>query len=149
MTAMSEADLQHLAIDTAHRLGWVVARFPAANYMRTSAGKSFVKPLAHETKGWPDCVFVRDRMVVVEFKAAKEKLRPEQVVWLDRLRRAGVEAYVVRPADAGELMEAVLGLRVGDILSSRDDRNALVDRCHALSAQTSAEVRLELGKAAA
>lgn len=146
MTAMSEAQLQSLAIDTAHRLGWVVARFPARN-TRVAKGKTFNAPLAHETKGYPDVTFVRERMVVIEFKAAGEKLRPEQVVWLDRLLRAGVEAYVVRPADADKI-EAVLSAREGNVVTSPRDRRHH-GAMNALNAQTWDEVRRELGKAAA
>ncbi len=96
---MTEGDLQRATLDLAKTLGWRVARFPAANYVRKSNGQSFVLPLAHDTKGYPDVSLVRERFVVAEFKAEKKKLSPEQAVWRDALENAGVEYHLWRPED--------------------------------------------------
>ena len=49
-------------------------------------------------KGCPDVIGqLRDgRLLGVEVKAAKGKLRPEQAVFLERIRRAGGVAFVAR-----------------------------------------------------
>ena len=51
--------------------------------------------------GWPGCPDVlgqlKDgRLLGVEVKAAKGKLRPEQTVFLERIRRAGGVAFMAR-----------------------------------------------------
>lgn len=51
--------------------------------------------------GWPGCPDLlgqlRDgRLLGVEVKAAKGTLRPEQAIFLDRIRRAGGVAFVAR-----------------------------------------------------
>ena len=58
-------------------------------------GKRFVR------FGWPGCPDVlgqlKDgRLIGVEVKAAKGKLRPEQAIFLDRIRRAGGVAFMAR-----------------------------------------------------
>ncbi len=96
---MSEAQLSKAVLGHARLLGWRVARFPAANWVRTKSGREFVKPLAYNTKGWPDTILVRDRLICVEFKTATGKVSPEQTDWAQRLTSAGVEVYLWRPAD--------------------------------------------------
>jgi hypothetical protein len=51
--------------------------------------------------GWPGCPDIigqlRDgRLLGVEVKAAKGKLRPEQTIFLERIRRAGGVAFMAR-----------------------------------------------------
>ncbi len=94
---MTEAQLSKAVLDHARLLGWRIARFPAANWVRTSAGKEFVKPLAHDTKGFPDALLVRERLIAVEFKAEKGKLSFEQLAWNEALDRAEVEVYLWAP----------------------------------------------------
>ncbi len=89
---MTEGQLQ-----TARLQRWRIARFPAANFVRTRDGREFVKPLAHDTKGFPDCLLVRDRVLAVEFKNVKGKLTTEQAMWRGWLERAGIESYLWRP----------------------------------------------------
>jgi len=52
--------------------------------------------------GFPDLVLVHPRtghLVFAELKTAKGRVAPAQHVWIDALRRAGVAAYIWRPAD--------------------------------------------------
>jgi hypothetical protein len=48
--------------------------------------------------GFPDLVLVRDRVVFAELKTATGRVRPAQADWQARLRDAGAETYVWRPA---------------------------------------------------
>ena len=91
---MTEAELQEAVIDLAHLLGWTVAHFRPA---RTAQG--WRTPVAADGAGFPDCVFVRDRVVYAELKSAKGAPSAAQRRWLDQLDRAGAETYVWRPAD--------------------------------------------------
>ncbi len=106
---MSEGDLQRYTLDLAKTLQWRVARFPAANFVRTKGGREFVKPLERDTKGFPDALLVRDRLVAIEFKDAKGVISLEQRQWADALLSAGVNYYLFRPADwASGVIEAAL-----------------------------------------
>jgi hypothetical protein len=60
--------------------------------------------------GFPDWVFVRPpRLLFVELKSAKGKMRPLQQLWIDRVGKVpNVEAYVIRPAESRWFMEEVL-----------------------------------------
>lgn len=58
-------------------------------------------------KGWPDLVAVRERIIFVELKTTRGRLRPEQRDWLDRLRAAGAETYVWRPTEWEEIVATV------------------------------------------
>lgn len=90
--AISEKDWQSQVIEVAGVGGW---RHYHTHDSRRSA------------KGFPDLVFVRDRVVYAELKSEIGQLRPEQVEWLEALAAAGQEAYLWRPSDRAE-MESVL-----------------------------------------
>jgi len=82
---MTEAALQQMVIDLARWAGFL-------HYHTTDSRKS--RP------GFPDLTLVHTttgRLIFIELKSEKGKLRPEQDVWLQHL---GVhhEAYVWRPA---------------------------------------------------
>jgi hypothetical protein len=53
--------------------------------------------------GWPDRVFVRERIIFAELKSETGMVEPEQEVWLQRLRDAGGEVYVWKPSDWPEI----------------------------------------------
>lgn len=59
--------------------------------------------------GFPDLVLIKGpRIVVVELKSDKGKLRPEQEDWLAKFRATPAEVYVWRPSDWDEV-QRVLG----------------------------------------
>lgn len=94
----SEADFQRAVIAFAERHGWRVFSLPDSR--RVTAA------------GWPDLAFARDDRpaMFAELKRSGEVPRPEQVWWLDRLRRAGAEVFVWRPdAESWAEIERVLG----------------------------------------
>lgn len=101
----SEASTQSVACDAAELFGWWRAHFRPA---QTKHG--WRTPGTFEAgKGWPDLVFVRDRVLVVEFKGDDSRGRcgkptAEQTAWLDTFDRAGVEAIVVGPDDIDALI---------------------------------------------
>ncbi len=57
--------------------------------------------------GWPDRVFVRERVVYAELKAEGGRLTKDQAVMLSRLLRAGQSAYVWRPSNWAEVVEVL------------------------------------------
>ncbi len=50
--------------------------------------------------GWPDLFLVRERAIALEVKTETGRLTDDQARWLLALRACGIEARVVRPADA-------------------------------------------------
>ncbi len=65
----------------------------------------------HSPAGFPDCVFVRERVVYAELKTEKGQPSPEQYFWLEALAEASQEVYLWRPSDmepnGGEIFEAL------------------------------------------
>jgi hypothetical protein len=59
----------------------------------------------HSEAGFPDWVFVRERVVYAELKAMKGIVSPAQQAWHDALRVAGAEVYFWRPEhwNSGEI----------------------------------------------
>lgn len=57
--------------------------------------------------GWPDLVCVKKgRMLALELKTDKGKVRPQQAEWIEELGKVpGVVARIVRPADIDEVLE--------------------------------------------
>lgn len=53
--------------------------------------------------GFLDLVLVRERVIWVELKTEKGRVRPEQAEWIERLRDAGQHVYVWRPSDWEEI----------------------------------------------
>lgn len=94
---MTEREFQDALVQFAQLVGWRVAHFRNA---RTGSG-AHMTPVAYDGRGFPDLVLVRERVVFVEVKSERGRLRDDQVVWIDDLAAAGVEAYVWRPSDWG------------------------------------------------
>ena len=83
--AMSERDLHKAVTDMASAYGllWWHATDPRKS-----------------NAGLPDLILLGWRgLAFVELKAEKGRLRPEQVIWLERLAAAGVPVEVIRPSD--------------------------------------------------
>lgn len=59
--------------------------------------------------GYPDRTLVRERIVFAELKREKTGPSPEQIEWLDRLAKAGGEAYLWRPSDLDDVARILSG----------------------------------------
>ncbi|MEM0142446.1 MAG: VRR-NUC domain-containing protein [Candidatus Parvarchaeum sp.] len=81
---MSERDLLHNVKQLALLTKWLV-------YHTYDSRRS--------DPGFPDLVLVKDRIIFVELKTAKGRLRPQQKIWLAALEDTGAEVYVWRPID--------------------------------------------------
>lgn len=99
---VSEADWEKTLVQLAHLNGWLVAGFRTAQ-----VGKSWQTPVRHDAKGWPDLVLVRERIVFVELKTNRGRVRPEQDDWIAALEHAGQEVYIWRPRDWDEAVEVL------------------------------------------
>jgi hypothetical protein len=109
-TVMSEAQLFDCVIQTSHLFGWKVAHFRAA---RTANG--WRTPVSADGAGFPDCVLVRERIVVAELKSQRGRTSDAQKDWLAVFSNANIETYVWRPENwtSGEI-EQVLRRRSPD-----------------------------------
>ena len=78
--------------------------------------------------GFPDEVFLnpaRKRMIFIEFKSEKGRIRPAQKEWIEALQLCGQEAAIWRPSDL-ETIKRVLGkeqlsLLEGDLPEVKDE----------------------------
>lgn len=61
------------------------------------------------SRGFPDLVLVRERVLVIEVKLGGHKPTPEQAEWLTAFRLAGVEALVAtrKSWDDGSIVESL------------------------------------------
>jgi hypothetical protein len=75
-------------IDLAGRLQWLV--YHTADSRRSAPG-------------FPDCVFVRERVLFAELKTDTGRLTYAQRRWLTMLEKAGQEVYTWRPKDLQDI----------------------------------------------
>jgi hypothetical protein len=85
---LTEREFASIVADLARQLGWL--RYHTYRSERSQPG-------------FPDEVLVRDRVLFVELKREGGRLSPSQELWQRRLRDAGAETYVWRPADLDEI----------------------------------------------
>lgn len=106
--ALSEAAFQQQVTELATICGWTWL------HVRKSIGRRQGKAAWQTTtnlKGWCDLLLWRPgRIVAAELKSDKGKTTPEQDDVLASLRAAGVDTYVWRPANWGDIAR-VLGAR--------------------------------------
>jgi hypothetical protein len=63
-------------------------------------------------KGFPDLVLVRPpRLIFVELKSDKGKVKPEQLDWLTELHASRAETYVWRPMDVEDVVAILADTR--------------------------------------
>lgn len=93
---LSEARWQSQVIALAAYLGWRV--YHTHDSRRSAAG-------------YPDLTMVhprKRRLVMAELKKDGEEPTPEQRLWIEDLRAAGVEVWVWRPADIEDVKRTLL-----------------------------------------
>ena len=96
-------------IDVARILGYKVAHFRSVPVKR-GGRVVWQTPVQADGAGWPDLAICgHGRLLFVETKVGKNVLSAEQAAWLEALRAAGQEAYVLTDAEwaSGEI-EAIL-----------------------------------------
>lgn len=94
---VTEAELQKAVVELARRFGWLVYHVPDSR--RATA------------RGCPDLICLNEsqaRVMFVELKTEKGKIRPEQTFWIGVLTAAGIEVHVWRPSDLQETIPKVL-----------------------------------------
>jgi len=89
---VTEAQLMKATLDLARLKSWRIARFPATN---VRDGKHL--RLGWDTRGFPDVLLVRDRLMTIEFKSDTGVLSVDQQNWSTWLGKALVEDWVIRP----------------------------------------------------
>lgn len=93
--SIPEKDFQALVVGAAQALGWLAYHVPDSR---------------KSTPGWPDLALVREgAFLVAELKSQTGRVRPEQEVWLELMRSAGISAYLWRPSDWSEVVLVLAG----------------------------------------
>lgn len=57
--------------------------------------------------GFPDLLLIRERVVWLELKYGRGKVRPKQQAFIDALRAAGQEVHVAWPGDIPRVLEVL------------------------------------------
>lgn len=102
MVTISEEYFFDQVVDLAHLYGWKVAHFRPA---RTKWG--WRTAVSANGAGFPDCVFLRERVIYAELKSETGELSPEQYEWLATLAEAGQEVYLWKPSDFEEIQKVL------------------------------------------
>lgn len=101
-TDVTEAEFQRWVVAKAKKAGWMVNHTYRG---RTTKGAWRTNATA---RGFPDLTLLRPstrQLVFLELKAPGGKPTPEQLAWAAGLQRVpGVEAYVVSPGDANDVL---------------------------------------------
>ena len=100
-----ESTFTHQVIDLAQTNGWLAVHFRSVRVARPDGTTYWQCPVEGD-EGFPDCVFLRDRLVVAELKV-KTAVKPEQERWLNGFRAVGIAAYVWKPADFDEIRKVL------------------------------------------
>ena len=93
----TEAGFRAAVVELAEALGWLVYYVPDSR--RCAPGYPDLS-LLHPGQG---------RFLVAELKRERGRVTPEQRVWLEGLRRAGVAAYLWRPSDWPQIEATLKG----------------------------------------
>ena len=96
---------EKLVLDYARWKGWRVLQ---VRRVFDANAKRWVTPFGADGKGFPDFLFVRDRVVYAEVKTGKGKLTKEQRQWRDAIRAAGAEWYLLRPLEDWDMVKGAL-----------------------------------------
>lgn len=100
---MTEAEFQRWVVDQAKAAGWTVN-----HTYRARTGKGGAWRTTATSVGFPDLTLLRastGQLVFLELKAPGGRSTPEQRAWVAGLQQVeGVEAYIVSPADAHEVL---------------------------------------------
>ena len=91
---MKGKELQDSIVELARMRGWRCAHFSPG---RVGPKNNWITNYAYDSKGFPDLVLVRDRVVVIEVKGDGDTLKQEQQQWGEAFRNAGSEFYVATP----------------------------------------------------
>ena len=77
--------------------GWKVAHFSPG---RVGPKDSWITNYAYDSKGFPDLLMLRaGRIVAIEVKGSGDSVSAAQLEWLNVLRDAGAQTFIVGPTD--------------------------------------------------
>lgn len=99
---ITHEEFDHLFYQVAHGFGWRAAHFRPAQ-----TSKGYRTPVSGDGKGFLDWLCVRDRLVVIELKTKKDKLRPDQEEWKAAWEAIKAEVHVFWPKDWEELVDVL------------------------------------------
>jgi hypothetical protein len=96
----SEADLQRAVMQLARTLHWKCSHIGDSRKQVRDRQHGHLKLVGDpDAAGMLDLILVRERVLWIELKDAKNRIRPAQQRWIDALVNAGQEVHIWRPAD--------------------------------------------------
>lgn len=104
--AQTEAQFQRAVIELAVLNGWDWLHIDRS---RTREGFWLTAAKGTLSKGWPDLLLIKgNRLIFVELKSEKGKVKPEQYLRLAQLG-AIASCYIWRPSDWDAMLEVLAG----------------------------------------
>lgn len=105
--AISEADWSKTVIDLARTLGWLCLHIHDSR--KEVVGRDGTRQLVgdRDAAGLLDWLLIRDRVIFLELKTSKGRLRPAQTEVFEALLDAGAEAYIWRPEHFDEAVRVL------------------------------------------
>jgi len=102
---VSEREFQKTVVEYAQATGWLCYHQVDMGFKDPETGRqSYSRRIG---PGFPDLVLSgHGRVLFIELKSEKGRMRPEQQVWADSLNECpGIENYLLRPSDWDEIEE--------------------------------------------
>lgn len=108
LRSIPEKDFEKQVLDYAKLQGWKSVHIPKVLAVDPKTNLTVWRtPIKADGKGFPDWIFVRERVIFAELKTENGKLSPEQVEWYQVLENAKQEVYVWRPSHIDQIMKVM------------------------------------------
>jgi hypothetical protein len=104
-----EAKLEAFVIKVAHLYGWCGFHVSFSHGSVTGVHMLGKGDDHYDSDGWPDWVFVRERVIYRELKGVGKYATPEQRRWGAKLVAAGQDWKVWKPGDSEEIVATFSG----------------------------------------
>jgi hypothetical protein len=110
LRSKDEEALEAFVKKVAHLYGWCGFHISFSHGAVTGVHAFGLGDDHYDSDGWPDWVFVRDRVIYRELKGVGKYPRPDQRRWIAKLQAAGADAKVWKPTDQEEILATFRGV---------------------------------------
>jgi hypothetical protein len=109
LKSQTEKSFEGFVKRTAHRFGWCGFHISFSHGAVTGVHAFGLGDDHMDSDGWPDWVFVRERVIYRELKAEGKYQTPQQKRWMAKLLAAGQDCKVWKPTDLDEVVATFRG----------------------------------------
>lgn len=105
-----EKALENYVRKVAHLYGWCGFHISFSHGAVTGVHMVGQGDNHYDSDGWPDWVFVKDRVIYRELKGLGKYQTPAQKRWMAKLVAAGADCKVWKPTDQDEILATFRGV---------------------------------------